>query len=66
MIPYVKLSTHRIGTYRYAISKCTFLLGFYLEMKQSFKNHQCGCEKGHGHKRGSSGVAYDDSYCANF
>ena len=32
MIQDVKLGTHKIGTYIYAINKCTFLLGFYLEM----------------------------------
>ena len=32
MIQDVKLGTHKIGTYMYAINKCTFLLGFYLEM----------------------------------
>ena len=31
MIQDVKLGTHRIGTYMYAISKCAFLLGFRLE-----------------------------------
>ena len=33
MIQDVKLGTHRIGTYMYAISKCAFLLGFRLENK---------------------------------
>ena len=28
MIQDVKLGTHRIATYMYAISKCAFLLGF--------------------------------------
>ena len=32
MIQDVKLGTHKIGTYMYAINKCTFLLGLYLEM----------------------------------
>ena len=34
------------------------------------ENHQkvkyCGCGKGCGHKKGSNGVAYDDSYCVKF
>ena len=29
MIQDVKLGTHKIGTYTYAINKCEFLLGFY-------------------------------------
>ena len=33
MIQDVKLGTHRIGTYMYAISKCAFLLGFRWENK---------------------------------
>ena len=32
MIQDVKLGTHKIGTYMYAINKCAFLLGFCLEM----------------------------------
>ena len=32
MIQDLKLGTHKIGTYMYAINKCVFLLGFYLEM----------------------------------
>ena len=39
MIQDVKLGTHKIGTYTYAINKCAFLLGFYLEnasTKRSF------------------------------
>ena len=32
MIQDVKLGTHRIGMYMYAISKCTFLLGFRLDL----------------------------------
>ena len=32
MIQDVELGTHNIGTYTYAINKCAFLLGFYLEM----------------------------------
>ena len=32
MIQDVKLGTHKIGTYTYAINKCVFLLGFYLDM----------------------------------
>ena len=32
MIQDVKLGTHKIGTYMYAINKCALLLGFYLEM----------------------------------
>ena len=32
MIQDVKLGTHKIGTYTYAINKCAFLLSFYLEM----------------------------------
>ena len=31
MIQDVKLGTHRLGTYMYAISKCAFLLGFRLK-----------------------------------
>ena len=31
------------------------------------ENHQkCGCGKGCGQKKGSNGVAYDDSYCDKF
>ena len=56
----VKLGTHKIGTCAYAINKCAFLLGFYVEMPQRSdplleKNHQkvrCG------HKRGSSVASY--------
>ena len=33
MIQEVKLGTHRIGTYMYAISKCAFLLSFRLDIK---------------------------------
>ena len=47
MIQDVKLGTHRIGTYMYAISKCAFLLGFRI---LSFENHQksntVGVERG--------------------
>ena len=32
MIQDVKLGTHKIGTYTYAINKCAFLLGFCFEM----------------------------------
>ena len=32
MIQDVKLGTHKIGSYMYAINKCAFLLGFCLEM----------------------------------
>ena len=32
MIQDVKLGTHKIGTYTYAMNKCAFLLDFYLEM----------------------------------
>ena len=32
MIQDVKLGTHRISMYMYAISKCTFLLGFHLDL----------------------------------
>ena len=65
MIQDVKLGTHKIGTYMYAINKCAFLLGFYLEMPLQ-KVNLCGCGKGCGHKNGSSCVAYDDSYCDKF
>ena len=41
MIQDVKLGTHRIGIYMYAISKCVFLLGFRLEINKTlFENHQ--------------------------
>ena len=42
MIQEVKLGTHRIGTYMYAISKCAFLLGFRLDIKfeKPEENHQ--------------------------
>ena len=33
MIQDVKLGTHIIGTYMYAINKCAFLLGFRFENK---------------------------------
>ena len=32
----------------------------------SSKSQICGCGKGCGHKKGSNGVAYDDSYCDKF
>ena len=32
MIQDVKLGTHKVGTYMYAINKCAVLLGFCLEM----------------------------------
>ena len=35
MIQDVKLGTHRIGTYMYAISKCAFLLGFRLATRRA-------------------------------
>ena len=56
----VKLGTHKIGTSTFAINKCAFLLGFYLEMPLRsdplLDNELCG--KGCGHKNGSSGVAF--------
>ena len=55
----VKLGAHKID----AITKCAFLLGFYLEITKI----QCmWCRKGCGHIRGSNGAAYDDSYCDKF
>ena len=48
----------------YALNKCVFLLGLYLEMPhEAIKKlimKKCGCGKGCGQKRGSSGVAYDE------
>ena len=41
MIQDVKLGTHRIGTYMYAISKCAFLLGFLRR-----KSNNVGVERG--------------------
>ena len=38
---------------------------FFFRIKSS-KSRLCGCGKGCGHKWGSSGVAYDDSYCDKF
>ena len=69
MIQDVKLGTHRIGTYMYAISKCAFLLGFRLDIKfqkPRRKSSKSQCGKGCGHKKCSNGVAYDDSYCDKF
>ena len=44
MIQDVKLGTHKIGTYPYAINKGAFLLSFYLEMPLRrdplLENHQ--------------------------
>ena len=45
MIQDVKLGTHRIGTYMYAISKCAFLLGFRLK-KVIKKSNNVGVERG--------------------
>ena len=50
MIQDVKLGTHRIGTYMYAISKCAFLFGFRLENNFSFlrrkSSNNVGVERG--------------------
>ena len=56
MIQDVKLGTHRIGTYMYAISKCAFLLGFRLEILFMW------VWKGVWPQEGLNGVAYDASY----
>ena len=70
MIQDLKLGTHKIGTYTYAINKCAFLLDFYLEMPLRSdplsKSSLMWVWKGCGHKNGSSGMACDDSYCDNF
>ena len=69
MIQGVKLGTHKICTYMPSRSVEVCVLAWLLfgnaATKRSSKS-QCRCGKGCGHKRGSSGVVNDDSYCDKF
>ena len=61
MIQDVKLGIHKISS---SVRSCSvFIWKCRNEAKRSIN---MGVEKGCGHKRGSSGVAYDDSYCNKF
>ena len=48
--------------YAISISVCSCLI-FVWKSHSKLTVNYCRCRKGCGHKKGSNGVAYDDSYC---